>query len=250
MDNYNTDSYDEIREFETAFLSSGLKGNRYLEKALLTGVMRISHESMLSGLNNIKTYDVFGDQIYTNDYGLTEDEVAELSKMADFDTDELRSWYNGVKINGYAIYNTYSVMSYIDSKSYSCYWGKSGTMDMIAGLLNKERKSVIAKLLNGERGEVVVDNRISLKQLSEGAVDKAYYSLLVQAGYMALDEILPERETALLTIPNKELRIVWREFILETLYPSTLKIRTLFDNADNPDKFAKDVEYFLSDRLS
>ncbi|MDR0458393.1 MAG: AAA family ATPase, partial [Burkholderiaceae bacterium] len=57
-----------------ALLTNGLKGNHYLKKALLTGVMRVSHESMLSGLNNIKTFDVFSDRVYTDDYGLTEEE--------------------------------------------------------------------------------------------------------------------------------------------------------------------------------
>jgi hypothetical protein len=109
---------------------------------------------------------------------------------------------------------------------------------------------VITRLLNGERAEAEVDDRISLKQLSDNTVDEAFYSLLVQAGYLALDEKLPGRKTAMLTIPNKELLIVWKDFILKTLYPETGKVRTLFDNADDPEKFSWDVEYFLNDRLS
>ena len=61
MDNFRNDSYEEIRNFLTALFSAVLKGNHYLEKAMLTGVLRISHESMFSGLNNIVTYDVFED---------------------------------------------------------------------------------------------------------------------------------------------------------------------------------------------
>jgi len=130
MENYNTDKYNEIRAFETDLLSSGLKGNHYLEKALMTGVMRISHESMLSGLNNIVTFDVFRDKVYTDDYGLTDTEMETLSKIADFNVDDTKAWYNGIKIGGRAIYNIYSVMSYICHKQLECYWGKSGTMDM------------------------------------------------------------------------------------------------------------------------
>ena len=112
MENYDSDEYEEMKAFETALLSSALKGNQYLEKALLTGVMRISHESMLSGLNNIVTFDVFNDKVYTEDYGLTDDEMRELYPLANFDMDEIRDWYNGIRIDGNAIHNIYSVMSY------------------------------------------------------------------------------------------------------------------------------------------
>jgi len=249
MDNYASGSYDEIKGFLTAFLSSGLKGNNCLEKALLTGVMRISHESIMSGLNNLVTYDVFNDGVYTDDYGLTEVEAAKLSELCGFDLGEARAWYNGVKVNGHAIYNIYSVMSLIARGEYDCYWGKSGTMEIVAGLLDDGRKAAVARLLGGERVEVVVDDRISLKCLSGSAGDEEYYSLLVQAGYLTLDEKLPNR-MAMLTIPNEELRIVWKSFILKYVYAGSATIKTLFDNAGNLDMFSRDLEYFLSDRLS
>ena len=250
MENYNTDRYEELRAFETALLSAGLKGNQYLEKALLTGVMRISHESMLSGLNNIKTYDVFSDNVYTNDYGLTEDEMKCLSNMASFDTDKVRNWYNGVRISGYAIYNTYSVMSYLECTNYECYWGKSGTLDMIINLLNDQRKLIFTKLLNDETIEVEIDSRISLKRLIAENGNEAFFSLLVQSGYLALNEYNAVKGTALVSIPNRELMIVWKNFILSNLFNSVTEIRTLFDHSNNLDLFSKDIEYFLTDRLS
>ena len=251
MHNYNKESYGEIRNFITQLFSSAVKGNQYLEKALLTGVMRISHESMFSGLNNIITYDVFRDNVYTNDYGFTEEEIEEISKLADFDISELRQWYNGVRIFGTPIYNTYSVMSYLLHKSYDCYWGKSGTMDIIRNLLDDNRRAVLAKLLMGEQAEVSIVDRVSLCQLAIDADDEAYYSLLVQAGYFSLGEKVPGKfSMRYVTIPNTELMQVWREFILSNLYPSSHEIRTLFDNIGNIEVFAEDVQYFLSDRLS
>ena len=251
MEYYNSDMYDEIKSFETAFLSAGLKGNEYLEKALLTGVMRISHESMLSGLNNIVTFDVFRDDVYTDDYGLTEGETEALSKMTKFNIDEARSWYNGIRINGKPIYNIYALLSYLSHGEYSCYWGKSGTMDMVADLLNDERRATLAKLLNGEQVSVPIVNRISLRDLSGKSSDQGFYSLLVQSGYLALCTAVSGKDSfASVSIPNIELQIVWKQFILEKLYPNTPRIRTLFDNADNLDVFSKDLEYFLCDRLS
>ena len=250
IDNYSSDKYDEIRAFETSMLSSALKGNHYLEKGLLTGVMRVSHESMFSGLNNVKTFDVFNDQIYTDDYGLTDREITELSQLADFAIDELKSWYNGVKISGQAIYNTYSVMSYLDSNTYGCFWGKSGTLDMISNLLNDNRKLTLTKLLNGEQTEVSIDDRISLKQLSSHFDDKAFYSLLLQGGYLTLDKYVANKDIALVSIPNHELLVVWKNFIFGKIYRSAIHVRTLFDNENNLAQLAKDLEYFLSDRLS
>ena len=251
MDNYNTDAYDEVRSFITTLFSSSLKGNQYLEKALLTGVMRISHESMFSGLNNIVTYDVFEDETYTDDYGFTEEEISAINLYAEFDTTKLREWYNGVRISGKAIYNTYSVMSYLKKRNFSCFWGKSGTMDIITDLLNDSRRAVLAKLLNGEEVLVSIVNRVSLKDLSGSASDQAFYSLLVQAGYLAYCRPAEGLiSAAYVSIPNVELMLVWKEFILANLYPDTHRLKTLFDNVDNLNVFGEDVEYFLSDRLS
>ena len=219
MESYNTDKYENIKSFETALLSSALKGNKYLEKALLTGVMRVSHESMLSGLNNIVTFDVFGDEVYTDDYGLTDNEMNIICSLADFDRDEIRAWYNGIKIGGHAIYNIFSVMSYLARGNYDCYWGKSGTMDMISDLLNDTRKASIAKLLNGESVEVGIADRISDK-----ASDQAFYSLLVQAGYLAFEGFVTNKSaTAIVSIPNTELIMVWKQFLLENLHTTDPK---------------------------
>jgi len=253
MENYDSDKYEEIRSFEAALLSSALKGNDYLEKALLTGVMRVSHESLLSGLNNIVTFDVFSDERYTGDYGLTEYEMTELNHLTDIDINKTREWYNGIRIDGHAIYNVYSVMTHLSRKDrdYGCFWGKSGTMDAIVRMLNHNRKTALARLLNGESVEVALSSRISLKDLSGGASDSTFYSLLVQSGYLAFNGFVPGRPaSAIVSIPNAELMTAWREFIIEKLYPDAPQIMTLFDNADNMTLFAQDLEYFLSERLS
>jgi len=118
-------------------------------------------------------------------------------------------------------------------------------------LLDDNRRRTLTSLLNGDQSEVPVSTRISLQHLSGSASDYAFYSLLVQAGYLALTEAVPSASTsAVVSIPNKELMIVWKEFLLETLYARTPQIKTLFDNADNLDTFSNDLEYFLRDRLS
>ena len=90
MDSFKSEAYPEIRNFMTSLFSAAVKGNPYLEKALLTGVLRISHESLFSGLNNIETFDVFEDELYTDDYGFTEEEVSAIGRLSDFNADKLR----------------------------------------------------------------------------------------------------------------------------------------------------------------
>ena len=250
MENFKSEHYNEIRSFMTALFSDAVKGNSYLEKALLTGVLRISYESMFSGLNNIETFDVFKDETYTDDYGFTEEEVSAIGRLVDFNTDKLREWYNGVRINGKPIYNTYSVMSYMKNKEFGFYWGKSGTMDIITDLLNDNRRATIARLLSGEEVEVSMSNRVSLVDLSGNASDQAFYSFLVQGGYLALCRQSENQSTAWVSIPNVELMRVWKEFILEKLHPDTQGLRTLFDNIKNQEVFACDIQLFLQDRLS
>ena len=251
MDNSGSESYDEMRDFFTALFSAALKGNPYLEKAMLTGVLRISHESMFSGLNNIVTFDVFNDSTYTDDYGFTEQEIEAIGEKSDFDRDKLRQWYNGVRINGKAIYNTYSVMSYFFHKKFDCFWGKSGTMEIISRLLNDNRKATLARLLAGEEVMVPLADRVSLHDIGNYASDQAFYSLLVQGGYLALcRKAEGKTSAAYVAVPNAELVLVWKEFILENLYPHTPQVRTIFDNTEDTDKFARDLEYFIQDRLS
>ena len=254
MDNHNSPQYEEIRSFLTMFFSAGVKGNEFLEKALLTGVMRISKESLFSGLNNIKVFDVFDDNLYTDDYGFTEAEIDELQALANFDKATLKSWYNGILVNGHAIYNTYSVATFLDSGKYDCHWTRSGVMDIIAELLNEERMETLARLLNGERILQSVDKRISLKGLSsEYMLDRDFYSLLVQAGYLAVETESaesPENSLVALTIPNKELMLAWKDFILKYAFKEPTPILNIFRNSHNAEKFAEDLQNILNNRMS
>ena len=121
-------------------------------------------------------------------------------------------------------------------------------MDMIVDLLNEKRKFTLTALLDQGRHEVPLEKYISIKRLSKSSGDMAFYSLLAQAGYLSVIEA--QGTNALVSIPNKELAYVWKNFIFEALYAGEDQIRTLFDNVDKEIIFAKDLEYFLTDRLS
>jgi len=248
-DNYNNKAYESIKEYETSLLSAGLKGNLYLKKALMTGVMRVSRESMLSGLNNLYTYDLFSDDVFAADFGLTEEEIDGLQKLYGFNKDLMKKWYDGIKINKVELYNIYSVISCIRSGIYKNYWGRSGTISIILNLLNEERENIIIRLLNGETVSAYVNERISLHELAADPGDGLFYSLLVQSGYLAVEDF-DVNNGAIIKIPSKELMTVWKEFILTSFVKSEGVMRSLFANINDAAKFSEDIEYFLSDRLS
>ncbi|MCL1997406.1 MAG: AAA family ATPase, partial [Turicibacter sp.] len=218
VDNYKTAEYEEIRQYETLLFSAGFKDNPYLEKALITGVMRISRESLFSGLNNIKVFDIFNDRTYTDNYGLTEEEIDELQEFFDFDKAKLKTWYNGIMINGKPIYNTYSTMSFLDGIEYKCYWTMSGIMDTIADLTNDSRRKEITRMLGGEKIAITLEERISLLDLLNNAGDEDFYSLVVQAGYLSVEKLSAESSKMLLSIPNIELMKAWKDFILKRVF--------------------------------
>jgi len=229
----------------TQFLSAGLKGNRYLSKALLTGVTRISYEGLLSGLNNLVIFDSFNDSYYVDDYGLTDSETRELASAANFGIEEARRWYNGIKINGHTIYNTYGVMSLIRNKKFECYWGNTGTMKLIADIMNKEQKRTLVNLLSpGVTQEVNIENRISPEQLYENSPDEMFYSLLVQAGYLSMEHW--DMGRGVVAIPNAELAEVWRRFLLSDFFRKTVNINSVLVNMDSPEAFAEDFEKFIT----
>ena len=245
MDSAGTEEYIQIRDYMTRFLSAGLKGNRYLSKALLTGVTRISYEGLLSGLNNLVIFDTFNDSYYVDDYGLTDAEARELARAADFCIEEARRWYNGIKINGRAIYNTYGVMSLIRNKKFDCYWGNTGVMKLIADIMNKEQKRTLVNLLTpGVTQEVNIENRISPNQLYKNSPDEMFYSLLVQAGYLSLERWDMGRGGV--AIPNAELAEVWRRFLLSDFFRKTVNINNVLVNMDSPEAFAEDLEKFIT----
>ena len=249
-DNYNTDSYESIKEYETSFLSAGLKGNDCLQKAIMTGVLRVSRESMLSGLNNLVTYDMFSDKTFTTDFGLTEEEIDALDKTYHFNRETVREWYNGIRVSKTSLFNIYSVLSYVQDGEFKNFWGRSGVIDIILDLMNEDRQNIIMRLLNGESVEAYLNDRISLHELTTDPDDSLFYSMLVQAGYLSLEEINTEANYGTIKIPNKELTMVWKEFILRSFVKKGIRLKTLFSNTNDIQAFNQDVEYFLSDRLS
>jgi hypothetical protein len=245
LDIAGTEYYREIRNFLTYLFSAAFKTNEYLERGLLAGVMRISYEGLFSGLNNVVVFDVFGDSRYSCDFGITEDEMAELSRRHQMDIDAVRDWYNGFSVGGTKLCNIFSVSSYLSEGRLDTFWGKSGTMDLVAGAMNAERLDVLTRIVSGEQMDVPLARLSSLGQLNDDAV---FYSLLVQAGYVSIVDGAPG--SVAVCVPNREMAQIWREFIFSAVMPENkTAVGKLFAER-GADRFATSMERIMTDALS
>jgi len=256
MDNVYSAEYENLRGWITDIFDAALKDNHSLEKAVLTGVTRISKESMFSGLNNLSVFDVFTSGVFDRDFSLTENEISEV--LTPEELGEVRDWYNNTRVGEEKLYNIYSVMSYLQYGKLDNYWGNSGTLDMLINLINKARGDRILEMIEDRDAYVTTElqPRLSLKNIaSANLADSQFYSLAVQAGYLTYD---PETKPAGIRpavyrvyIPNLELQSVWRDFILEFVVETPgADLRGIFKNIGDTEDFSEQLKNFIDYRLS
>lgn len=116
QESYNKGYYEKMISFMQIMLTAALKDNNYLEKSMVTGILRIAKESIFSGLNNLQVHTIFSYK-FNDKFGFTEDEVEDLLTYYDLKHKflEVKKWYNGYDFGGKTIYNPWSVLSYIDN---------------------------------------------------------------------------------------------------------------------------------------
>ena len=226
------EEHEKIVKFMRTLLSTALKGNKSLRFAVVTGVMKISQESIFSGLNNFEIDDVFSTE-YDEMFGFTQDEVEWLLREngREDKIDEAREWYDGYRFGNEDVYNPWSILSYIkkDCKPAS-YWAGTSGNDIIGDLISKAYQSTwddLTDLCNGKTIEADIQSNIAYCDL-ESAED-TIHSVMVAAGYL---KAIPDTEghdgrdageddrkenddvTYLVSIPNKEMFKVFSKTIL------------------------------------
>jgi hypothetical protein len=253
IDNIHNEEYEKLRVWITEIFESCLKGNDYLKKAVLTGVARISKESLLSGLNNLVVYDIFTSSIYDTDFSLTVSEAKEL--MMDDELSTIKKWYNNIRVGNSKLYNIYSVMSYLHFGELDNYWGRSGTMDLLIHLMNKKKSDELANLISNMDDFVLLrlEERLSIDDLLKNDSGIYYYSLAVQSGYLTYDIESHEGTNKIyrVYVPNLELQSVWRDFIMSNIVrDSDGDLRNIFKNISNIELFNQDLQEFINYQLS
>ncbi len=219
---YLNDYYQQIAGFFRGLLGAALKDNPYLFKAALTGILRVSKESLFSGLNNVEVYSVLS-QKYGDYFGFTENEVEELLVKTgqQAKSEEIRRWYNGYQIGNHRIYNPWSMVNCLMKEGIvDRYWLNTSDNALIKHLLLKSTdifKTRLESLLLGRAITYLIDEYIAFAELDTN--ESAVWSLFLMAGYLTVDsfERTVDGPLCQLRIPNIEIRSLYRGIFVSWL---------------------------------
>ncbi|MCP4135656.1 MAG: AAA family ATPase [bacterium] len=215
---YANNYYDDVVNFIRNFLSGGLKDTgQYLEKSVLTGILRVAKESIFSGLNNPGVYTLLAEE-FDNKFGFTEEEVALMADYYElkYKLKDIKKWYNGYIFGKQVIYNPWSILCYFQSKSgeFQPYWVNTSSNNLIEYYLTKGGKELnkdLEILIAGESLEKPIDENIVYKDVDR--IDNLLWSFLLMSGYLKYtskkyDESIAKFRCAL-NIPNEEVRSIF-----------------------------------------
>jgi len=183
---------EELVSFTRSFFNATFKSNLYLERAVITGITRVSKESIFSDLNNLKVITVESDE-YSDTFGFSEEEV--FLALDDFNLSDkkqiVKEWYDGFTFGSQRdIYNPWSIINFLENKKIDTYWADTSSNSLINHLIKKsvpEIKELMELLLKRESIEVTFDDQIVFNQLDKSK--NAIWSLLVASGYLKIDDI-------------------------------------------------------------
>ena len=184
--------WDEFTGFMRGLFNATFKTNPYLERAVMTGITRVSKESVFSDLNNLTVITTTSDQ-YANCFGFTEEEVFKsLDQFGMSDKKQIvKQWYDGFSFGPFKdIYNPWSITNYLKEKKLRPYWASTSSNGLISKLLQSasaNMKTQLEELLNGKQIIVNFDEQIIFGQLEQD--ENAVWSLLVASGYLKVEEI-------------------------------------------------------------
>ena len=184
--------WDEFTLFMRSFFNATFKTNPYLERAVMTGITRVSKESIFSDLNNLNVVTTTSDE-YCTCFGFTEDEeYGSLDKFGLSDKkSEVKKWYDGFVFGSHRdIYNPWSITSYLDKRKLAPYWASTSSNGLVSRLIqtaHTDIKQLMEDLISGREIVVNFDEQIVFNQLDTD--ESAIWSLLVAGGYLKPDNV-------------------------------------------------------------
>ena len=239
MSSYEFGYHKEVGTFFSNFYGAGLKGNVFLDQALLTGVQRVAKESIFSQFNNPQVYTV-ADSQYALYFGLGEEETRELLAYYGLSLNaQVREMYDGYCIGGFHLYNPWSIMNYIKRGRLDNYWVNSSANFLVREALKKADRSfwsVFDKLTEGKEEMVWITLDTSFVERES---NYSLWGLLVNAGYLTVQRFLDSR-TAIVKIPNGEVMAEFQVLVSEIAGIDGMDLRQMFDAL-----LKKDMERFL-----
>ncbi len=188
--------WDELVAYTRALFNNTFKTNPSMERGIMTGITRVSKESVFSDLNNLTVVTTTSER-YATCFGFTENEVftaMDEQGIPEEEKENVKFWYDGFTFgNVRDIYNPWSVTLYLDERKYDTHWANTSGNGLVGKLIregNEDIKSDFEKLLNDEVIETEIDEQIVYDQLDGD--DNAIWSLLLASGYLKVEEIIRE----------------------------------------------------------
>ncbi len=249
--------WDKIVSFIRNMFNATFKTNSYLERAVMTGITRVSKESIFSDLNNLKVVTTTSEK-YADSFGFTEEEVfGALDELGMSDKQlDVKKWYDGFTFgNKTDIYNPWSITNYLDTGKLRAYWANTSSNSLVGKLIREGTKDVklsFERLLLGEHLITSIDEQIVYNMLD--ANEKAIWSLLLASGYLKVirtweyteSEIDDTTLTCELAVTNLEVRLMFGGMIRgwfagnQTYYNDFIKALLLGD-IDAMNDFMNDI---------
>ena len=202
--------WEELVYFTRSFFNSTFKTNPYLLKGIMTGITRVSKESVFSDLNNLKVVTTTSDE-YATSFGFTEEEVFAALDEYGFQEEKetIKQWYDGFTFGTYTdIYNPWSVINFLDTGKYGTYWANTSSNNLVGKLIregSKKIKTLFETLIKEETIRCPIDEQIVYEQLKRR--ENAIWSLLLASGYLKVISHEPEHLVKSGTYPMYELAL-------------------------------------------
>ncbi|PGH24204.1 AAA family ATPase [Fusobacterium animalis] len=221
--------YNKAKDFFKTFYSIVLKDNSYLQMGILTGIIRVIKAGIFSDLNNLSTYTILSD-VYTDSYGLTEEEVEKSLKDYGIEAEisKVKDWYDGYKFGDSEVYNPWSILNFLRFKELRAYWVDTSGNDLINDVLKKITKDTVRALERLFNGEGLRQNISGTSDLSKLLDENELWELLLFSGYLTIEEKV-DQDNYILRLPNKEVRTLYRKTFFEKYFGRGNKLSDLME---------------------
>lgn len=251
---YQNNYYEEMVEFLRSVFSSALKTNDALEKGVMTGCLRISKESIFTGLNNFTAYSVLNN-ISSESFGFTELEVKQLLKAYNLSEkmDEVKEWYDGYQFGNKEIYNPWSTLMYVKNITQDVsfkpisFWANTSGNDLIVKYIqngDKKLRKEFDVLMSGQSLIKYIKPELTYREMDN---INNIYSFLLLTGYLKVIKDRGENQYELV-IPNKEVYEIYKQSFMSYFedYTTSRKCELYQELVDGD---AKKVNLLLNDIL-
>ena len=207
--------YKEIVSFTKNLFGNALKTNENVEMAIMTGILRVSRESVFSDLNNVKVYSIV-EGAYNEYYGFTEEETKEILEENRLElTEEVKKKYDGYKFGGREIYNPWSILNYCNDKILDNFWVNTSSNSLIKEILNKTEgiERALEELMQGKTLECEYNEKITFLDLEKDLSIDTALNFLVLTGYLSVEKVYMEnnQKRIKVKIPNGEVASAYLE---------------------------------------